>query len=242
MGDIYDESRWPLANPSLGTLANYEAIRMGLPPNMDELAFAQEYLGYWMPKAASAVISPGEWDACEVAKDRAPNEGGRVCYGVKFTPDGSRVALAAARLLDGGRAHVELVFNVPTSGGVGPIAEWLALRAGRACSVAIDGLSGAEALVDRMGATPRGYVMRPSAGDVIGAASMMLEAVRAKSVTHIQDPALAASATTSTRRAIGSRGGWGFGGDGAAPIEAASLALYAAKKTKRNPSRKLRVG
>lgn len=61
-------------------------------------------------------------------------------------------------------------------------------------------------------------------------------------MTHLDDPALNLSATTATRRAIGSRGGWGWGGDNSTPIEAASLALWGAKTSKRNPARKLRIG
>ena len=45
---------------------------------------------------------------------------------------------------------------------------------------------------------------------------------------------------TSVRRPIG--GGWGFGGDNSAPIEAASLALWGVKTSKRDPSRKMRIG
>lgn len=241
VGDVADEARWAEVLPSLGALSNHDAIRMGL-RSMDELSFAQEYLGYWLPKAADAVISPEEWAECEVSKEDAPKEGGRVGYGVKFSPDGSRVAVAAARLSDDGSAHVELVFQEPTSKGTGWLAEWIAARPSRACSVAIDGLSGADALVDGIGHAPRNYVMRPTSGDVIAAASMLLDAVRERSLTHIEDPALTASATTSGRRKIGARGGWGFDGDGSTPVEAASLALLAAKKSKRNPSRRMRVG
>lgn len=241
IGDVSDEARWERVLPSLGTLSNHEAIRTGL-RTMDELAFAQEYLGYWLPKAADAVISPDEWKACLVSKADAPKEGGRVAYGVKFSPDGSHVALAAARLLEDGRAHVELVAQEPTSKGVGWLAAWLAERPGRACSAAIDGLSGSDALVDAMGRTPKGYVIRPTSGEVIAAASMMLDAIREKRLTHIDDPALGLSATSSGRRRIGSRGGWGFDGENATLIEAASLALLAAKRSKRRPGRKIRIG
>lgn len=242
VGDIYDESRWATVNPSLGALANYDAIRLGLPPNLDDLAFAQEYLGYWLPKVADAVISPAEWRERLVSKEDAPKEGGRVAYGVKFSPDGATVAVAAARRLDEGPVHVELVMNGSTSGGTARLAEWIAARTGSASCCAIDGLSGAAALVDAVGRAPRGYIVRPGASDAMSAASMMLEAVRSGGMTHIDDPALGLSATSATKRAIGSRGGWGWGGDNATPIDAASLALWAVKTTKRDPTRKMKVG
>lgn len=242
VGDIYDETRWAEVNPSLGYIANYAAIRLGLPPNLDELAFAQEYLGYWLPKVADAVLDAETWDERRIDRDSAPREGGRVAYGVKFSPDGSTFALAAARRPESGPIHVELVMNGSTASGPSGLAAWLAERSGSASCCVVDGLSGADSLIDAMGRVPRRYVLRPGTSDVIAAADMMLAAVRDGSMTHLDDPALNLSATTATRRSIGSRGGWGWGGDNATPIEAASLALWGAKTTKRNPARKLRIG
>ena len=83
--------------------------------------------------------------------------------------------------------------------------------------------------------------MRPRAVDAVDAASMTLEAVRQRQLTHIEGEALDMSATTSTRRPIGKNGGWGWGGQDPTPIEAASLALWAATTSKRDPVRKGRV-
>jgi hypothetical protein len=48
------------------------------------------------------------------------------------------------------------------------------------------------------------------------------------------------SAVTSTKRPIS--GGWGFGGEDPTPIEACALALWGCKNSKRDPSRKMRIG
>ena len=53
--------------------------------------------------------------------------------------------------------------------------------------------------------------------------------------------ALDDSALTSTRRDIGSYGGFGFGGANPEPIESAALAIYALKTTKRDPTRRMRL-
>ena len=47
--------------------------------------------------------------------------------------------------------------------------------------------------------------------------------------------ALNASATEARKRLIGSDGGWAYGGDNSTPIEAAVIAYWAAKTTKRDP-------
>ena len=243
VGDVADEARWFSANPSLGHHADVRAIRSAC-RTMAPLAFAQEYLGYWLPKVADAVLTSDEWVACLIDAADAPREGGRVAYGVKFSADGATVALAAARRLDSGQTHVELVRCEPTSTGTGWLAEWLAPRADRACCVAVDGIAGAGNLCDTMGAmrVPRSYVVRPRAADAIDAASMTLDAVRQRQLTHIEGPALDLSATTSTRRPIGKNGGWGWGGQDPTPIEAASLALWAARTSRRDPGRKGLIG
>lgn len=246
IGDVADEDRWYEVNPSLGFHASVRAIRKGLRSGMGELAFAQEYLGYWLPKVADAVLTPKEWDAC-LTKSPPPADAelSRTAYGVKFSPDGSEVALVACcRWHEDDAPHVELVELAPTSRGTSWLAAWLSERSGKACCAAIDGLSSADALCDRLAdsGAPKRYVVRPNSGEVIAAASMMLDAVRERQVTHIEGPALDASATRSTRRRIGSRGGWGWGGDGSCAIEAASLALWALKTSKRDPKRRMRVG
>lgn len=74
---------------------------------------------------------------------------------------------------------------------------------------------------------------------VQAAASMLKDEVDSGTLSHIESPALDDSARKSLKRDIG-RDGWGFA-DGpdsiAAPIESASLALWAARTTKRDPRR-----
>jgi hypothetical protein len=70
---------------------------------------------------------------------------------------------------------------------------------------------------------------------------MLTDALTEKSITwYEKQEDLNDSALTSVRRSIG--GGWGFGGENAAPIEAAALALWGARTSKRDPSRKMRIG
>ena len=244
VGDIWDESRWPAVMPSLGFHADPEAIRAGM-KDTDELGAAQEYLGYWLPKEAQQappMFKPGQWDAAETDSAPAPRAGDKTAFGVKFSPDGAQVALAAAVMPRTGPAHVELVACEPAASGSDRLACWLACRSGRASAVAVDGKSGAGALCDELAAmgAPRGYAMRPSTDQAVTAANLIYEGTVAGKVTHTASPALDLSAATSPRRAIGSQGGWGFGGDNSAPVEACGLALLALR-SKRNPNRKARV-
>ena len=231
-----DEAYWYEANPSLGLITTVDAIKIGR-GGLSDLAFAQEYLGYWLPKEANTIISPAQWQACLIGEKAIPR--GREAYGVKFSPDGELVALAVAVHPPEGPEYVELLELQPRSRGIGWLAEWLADHAHQGCCVAIDGLSGTGDLCDRLEhlKAPRGYVVRAKSSEVITAATMLEGAITSKAVTHIESPALDASVLTSTRRTIGQNGGWGWGGDSCA-VEAASLALWAVRTTKRNPARK----
>ena len=245
IGDIWDEARWWQVMPSLGAHASVRAVRAGM-RDMDELAAAQEYLGYWLPETDGGdppLIGEALWAETIVAQRPDPGPGAKVAYGVKFSPDGAYVALAVAERSRDGRTHLSLPFCERTANGTGWLASWLAARAARASCAAIDGRAGAGALCDALAAMgmPRGYVMRPTADEAITAANLILQAAQTGAATHISNEALDLSAATSTRRAIGHAGGWGFGGEASAPIEACGLALLALQNTKRNPNRKARA-
>ena len=107
----------------------------------------------------------------------------------------------------------------------------------------IDGKNGVDVLVDKISGTWKfkGSVIRPYTKDVIAAVSTLTDALNEKTVTWFSgQEMLKESAVTSVKRKIG--GGWGFGGDNSTPIEACALALWGAKYSKRDPSRKMRIG
>lgn len=83
--------------------------------------------------------------------------------------------------------------------------------------------------------------MRPNARDVIGAAVTLISGLKDTTIKHTHQKTLAASALGCTKRIIGQNGGWSFGSTDAASsiaIEAAAMAVFVVKTTKRNPKRK----
>ena len=107
----------------------------------------------------------------------------------------------------------------------------------------IDGRNGVDVLVERIADTWRmkGSVIRPSTKDMIAATGTLTNALNERSVSWFyQQEALNDSAITSVKRPVG--GGWCFGGDNSIPIEAASLALWGAQNSKRNPNKVMRIG
>lgn len=234
-------------NPSMGYVLDLDFTEDEFGKS-DLLGFAVERLGYWIPDASADLAVPaGLWEGAAIP-EIADLYRGRTAFGVKFSPDGSTYALAGCKLR-GGRsreAAVELVDLGTTEGGTASLARFLWERRSKASAVAVDGLSAASALCDNMDGlkSPRGYVMRPGTQDVISAAQAVIDGLRDGTLAHTPDPALDASATGSARRRIGNRGGWGFGDTEAAQsaaIEAAALALWAARTTRRDPRRKQRL-
>lgn len=238
--DIDDVDLWYACNPAMGRRMSEYTVR-DEHDTMTRDGFARERLGWWSPRAGlpSFVIPASTFES--LAVDEAPTRG-RVAYGVRFSPDGSEVSLAAARAHDG-RVYVEQVRRESMALGLGWLAEWVASRKSRGCCCVVDGKAGTQALVDKLGRMPVNYIVTPSTAQVVSACALMVDHVNERKLEWYRPQAdLLDSAVTSTRRRIGSSGGWGFGGPNPIPIEAASLALWGVLNSKRDPERKMRIG
>ena len=240
VGDIHDWERIKRFNPSLDKRLMRKAVENELAVMAPD-TFARERLGWWSSVAGlrDFAISASRFEG--LAVDVAPTAG-RAAYGVKFSPDGAEVSLAAARLHDG-RVYIEQIKRETMAMGLGWLAGWIAGRTDRGCCCVIDGKSGTQALVDKLGRMPANYIVTPSTSQVIAACTTLVDRVNDGTLEWLGSQAdLRDSATTSTRRRIGHDGGWGFGGENPIPIEAASLALWGVLNSRRNPERKQRIG
>ena len=242
IGDVKDRQRWADTNPALGRRILASTVE-GEAEQMDPDTFARERLGWWAPvvtQKETPAIDAAVWDACK--SDELKPEG-KTAFGIKFAPDGSEVCLCGAVIPTEGKARISLLERKPTSRGTQWLADWLNDRYKSAACVVIDGRNGADVLVDKIADTwkIKGSVIRPSAKDMVAAVGLLTDSLNEQTVTwYSQQEALRQSAISSIKRPIG--GGWGFGGDDAGPVEAAALALYGAKTSKRDPARKMRIG
>lgn len=243
LGDVSDINRWYEVNPSLGKQLLERALARDMRNSSPE-TFAREHLGWWPRyERVGAVISRAEWDRCKTS--RAPN--GTPCYAVKFSSDGSEVALAAAMRSDDAPPHVEIVRVEGIGGGISWLVDWLADRWRGSCGIAVDGQSNTleltEALKKRR--VPKRYVTVPKSTEMGGACAAFANAVAECNVTHFGQDTLTAAATKCAKRRIGSRGAWGFASadDGDATVlEAAALAFWVATTSSIDPNKKSKVG
>lgn len=241
--DITDKKLWYQCNPSLGYRLTEEFTLEEL-KTLSAAGFARERLNYWAPETTAQTefaIDSKLWDSCRSDEERPA---GKTAYGVKFTPDGAEVVLAGAIIPPNGKgARITLLAVEPTGRGLAWLAEWLNERYNNASCVVIDGKNGTDVLIDKIKDTwlYKDSIIKPTAQNVITAASALINELREQTVTwYSRQEELRDSAITATRRPIA--GGWGFGGQTSAPIEACSLALWGCRTSRRDPSKKMRIG
>ena len=244
IGNVLDRQRWAATNPALGRRMLLSTIQTEV-EQMSPEEFARERLGWWKPPKTELeeidyAIDREKWAAC--ASDELKPEG-KTAYGVKFTADGTEIVLCGAVVPANGPARISLIDRKPAGFGTRWLADWLNARYGKASAVAIDGRNGVDVLIDKITDTWRhkGSVVRVGSRDMIAAVGLIMNDINEQALTWYKPQEdLDKSAQNAVKRSVGQ--GWGFGGDDSAPIEAAALALWAAKTSKRDPTRKMRIG
>lgn len=239
---IENREIWYQTNPALGIRLSEEFTAEEC-RSMSPDGFARERLGWWSPvltQQSDRALDEKAWAAC--ASD-IPKPEGKTAYGVKFAVDGSAVCLCGAVIPKDGAARISLLELQPSGRGLTWLANWLNERYDRASCVVIDGRNGVDVLIERIRPVWRAKnaVIKPGVRDVVAAVSLLTNAVTEREVTWYRPQAvLNESATGAIKRPIG--GGYGFGGDNSLPIEACALAFWGAKTSKRDPTRKMRIG
>lgn len=242
IGNIYDRDRWAKANPALGKRIKETTIESES-QQMAEDTFARERLGWWSPEAENNIdyaLDHKMWDACK-SSELKPE--GKTAFGVKFSSDGSIVCLCGAVCPKDAPARISLIEERKVSEGIQWLANFLNERYSKTSCCVIDGRNSVDFLIEKMRDTWKfkDSIVKPSSKDVISAASQLTNEITERTVTWYElQNTLNESAITSIKRPIA--GGWGFGGEHSTPIEAAALALWGCRTTKRDPSKKMRIG
>ena len=227
-----------VTNPTVG-------IRLSLTTIADEVSsmspegFCRERLGQWQSVGAKAKAIPfSEWEVLKAEKPDA----GRVAFGVKFTPDGSTMGLAAAINPLDGPTHVEAIRQANAGEGLQWIVDFLVKRADTTAVIVIDGKAGAGALVEALrgeGLVRRGLIVMPNMDQVGAAHSMFLEAVKSGGLSHLGQSGLDGQVRDAARRVISKTTG-AFGwepdkGDSVTLLDAATYAFWGARSARSNP-------
>lgn len=244
------------SNPAWNTRINRDVVEGEFESYTPE-EYAQDRLGVWLSDIGAVgtrLITEAEWSA--VGVEVAP-EGVR-SYGVAFSFDGSRVALAGARKHDGTSVFAELIDAAEGSKRspemhVQMLADWFAAegpsgnpRWREAAMIGVSGAAGAEplrqALLER--GVPKKVIHVLSAPEVFAASALAHEGVQSGWVTHSKHEGqhrLDGSVAVCDKKQRGQTGAWSWSAttpDGdETPLEAFSFAVWAARTSKRVPGR-----
>jgi len=245
--DSEDRQQWHKGNPSYPHRTP-ESAMLRMKRLLGNDSFRREGMGVWDRYATtSSLIPAARWGGLRVYE--APP--GTVGYGVKFSADGSRVALAVAvRPDDDSPVHVEVVRSESMALGTAWLVDGdekfagLAARWHGCLGIAIDGKSGSGQLVNALRAArvPARVIVIPTLDQVISAHSMLLEAVVSDpaGVSHFGQAGLDDAVAGATKRPIGKSGGWGWQPIGDAvdvtPLEAVTFAHLVAATNRRKVS------
>lgn len=229
------------ANPTLSTgritLEKIEDMRQELDP----ADFARECLGWWGDPSRDGItrlIPVDDWTAASTTI--APPDGVR-SFGMVFDFDSDRGALAGAVKHDDG-THLELIDVGPVN--IEALAGWFETRWRNSGMIAIAGGGGAKALKQalRDRKVPERVIRVLTTPEYFAGNVMLLDGLtKAKNVTvPAGSDALEASVKVADRKNLPSGWRWiSTSPDGdQSPMEALSVALWAARTNRRRPGRK----
>ena len=236
-------AEWAKTNPSLGIRLNASTVADEFAAMSPEM-FVRERLGRWDESAmGSKAVEAAAWDRLTVGPGDVPV--GRRVVGVRFSPDGATVGVAGAVKPDDESEpfFVEAIEQRSTAEGTQWLVDFLVERHDDLAQIVVDGKAGVGYLVNALRAegVSGKTILTPSVGDATAAYSMMDAAIRNGSVRHSGQHDLDVQVKAALRRKIGNEGGFGWeapAGGSVASFEAATLAHWGARVTRRRPGRK----
>ena len=204
LSDKYDEDLWYKTNPSLGYFLQARAIRSETAG--DEIDFNIQRLGHWLSYNQKSAITAAEWDALKV--DELPKLKGKLFIGVKFGHDNENVSVSIAVKTADDKIFVEAIDCRPIKAGL----EWILsfLDAASWKTVAVDGDNGKMMLKDAMKQAKIGKAVIPSVPEIINAYALWEQGIARGNIVHMEQSAATQVITNCEKRAIGSKGGFGY--------------------------------
>lgn len=203
--DVRDKVLWYETNPSLGSILTERKIEDEI--TNDDLDFNIQRLGLWIQYSLQSAISEGEWMALKTGGP--PELRGSLFAGIKFGKDGTNVALSVAVRTSDDRVFVECIDCRNVRDG----DDWLLgfLSQADLQGVVIDGQAGQEILAQSMAAMKiRVKPVLPTVPEVIFANAAFEQAMLARKICHAGQKSLARAASNCEKRAIGTKGGFGY--------------------------------
>jgi hypothetical protein len=150
--------------------------------------FMREALGIWDSNAGQSVITSSVWESLQTV---SPPADGLRTFGVKFSPDGSSVALGVCLRAEGRGPACGVDRVASMKDGRRWLVDWLVERKSGWSEVVVDGKSDAGAFVNdlREAGLPAKALHLVKLDEAVKAHSMFLEAVKT-GLTHFGQPSV----------------------------------------------------
>ena len=226
-------------NPALGRRLNITTIADEVVAMSPE-GYCRERLGQWqVARRGALAFSSAAWG--NLLGDPEAFECERTAYGVKFTSDGSGVALVAAFRNSAGALFLEPIRQANMGEGIQWLIDELVELAPYAAQIVIDGRAGVGYLVNALrdaGVKNKRLIILPTLDQIKASHSMLEQEVIQGGVSHGGDAELTKQVSHAMKRKIGNDGGFGWEapeGETVVMLDAATLALWGVKTTKRRP-------
>lgn len=202
--DPHDTEAWYRTNPSLGTIFTERSVADEI--GTDPIDFNIQRLGLWLRYNQKSAISRTEWD--ELQCKTLPGLRGKLFVGIKYGHDGAGVAMSVAVKTAAGKIFTEAIDYRLVRDGNAWILKFL--KAADIASVIIDGASGQQLLADAMKAEKLKAPILPTVKQIVVASASFEQALFAKNLCHMGQPALVQAVSNCEKRTIGSNGGFGY--------------------------------
>ena len=205
ISDCYDQELWYRTNPSLGLRINLRTIQDEV--GDDEVDFNIQRLGLWLKYNQKSAISEKDWERCKVKS--IPVFKSKLHIGIKYSKDGTNVALSIAVKTHSDRIFIESIDCQAVRNGNLWIISFL--KQIDAESIVIDGAGGQNLLSEELNyqkVKPKPIL--PKVDEVISANFKFTQAIYQDEILHNDQPSLTSVITNCEKRAIGSKGGFGY--------------------------------
>lgn len=227
---VRDVDAWYETNPSLGYFITERDIKQEI--TGDDLDFNIQRLGYWISYNLKSAISLEEWK--QLQAESLPELKGKLHCGIKYSSDGSSVAMAIACKTRDDKIFVESIDCQNTRNGNNWILKFL--KEAELQTIVIDGKGGQSLLEEEMNkAKIKKKPIFPKVKEVVTAFAGFEQAIFSQTLVHMGQPSLEQSASNCEKRPIAG-GGFGYSsikeGVDVTLLESVALAHWACSSIK----------
>ena len=200
-----DVDVWYETNPSMGYHLDERKIRAEL--GDDELDFIIQRLGFWFQYNLKSEITEEEWVSLKCGSK--PEFIGNLYIGIKYAKDGNNVAMSVAVKTTDDKVFVESIDCRPVKSGNAWIVSFL--RKAQTKQIVVDGSGQQQILAEDMkdaGISKKPVL--PTVAQVEVANAAFEKSLESRNICHMNQPSLTWVVSNCEKRAIGTRGGFGY--------------------------------